>query len=477
MEEEKRQEEARRKMTLIAPLLDPYLTKGERRSKEKEIAERNDISQKTVHRYYMSYTNGGYNALLPLEQSRPERRAIPVAVLHEAIELLKELPSRSVETIIDVLEIEGMVEEGSVKRPTLQRNLQEAGWGKKQIADRTFASDKAALRFSKRHRMQLVQADIKYGPEITIKGRTVKTYLLAWIDDFSRYILGGTLFSSQTSFDVHRSFRRMIETYGKPVMLLCDNGSQYIAKILKDTCLRLGIIIRYAPPRAANVKGKIERFNKDVSKFVAEAKLEGFKTLEKLNSYYIAWEAETHQEHNHSALDGGKATPKEIFEGDALNTPLNYVSKEDLDEAFLQRVSRKVHTDGTFSLFGRLYEVDNYNLRGFRVDVYYDYTSDKVVRVCNKDFGNAGAKPFKEGEDIDYGLKNKIRNEGFKKKEAEIPKDHGSRVLRAYNKRNGSLHPDLQHYDCEEIEEEAEAEKRPASAINFGALNNKEKDK
>ena len=115
MEEEKRQEEARRKMTIIAPLLDPYLTKGERRSKKKEIAERNGISQKTVHRYYMAYTNGGYNALLPLEQSRPERRVIPVAVLHEAIELLKELPSRSIDTIIDTLEIEGIVEEGSVR--------------------------------------------------------------------------------------------------------------------------------------------------------------------------------------------------------------------------------------------------------------------------------------------------------------------------------------------------------------------------
>ena len=50
MEEEKKQEEARKKMEIIAPLLDPYLTKRERTEKEKEIAKANSLSVKTVHR-------------------------------------------------------------------------------------------------------------------------------------------------------------------------------------------------------------------------------------------------------------------------------------------------------------------------------------------------------------------------------------------------------------------------------------------
>ncbi len=478
MEEEKKQKEARKKMEIIAPLLDPHMTKRERTKKKKEIAKEKGLSVKTVHRYYMQYINGGYNALLPKEQIRPENRVVPLVVIDEAVKMLKELPTRSVEDIIQTLETEGIIEEGTVKRSTLQRNLQEAGWGKKQIRDRTFASDTAVFRFSKRHRLQVVQADVKFGPVLDIKGRKVKTYLLVWIDDYSRYILGGALYSSQTSFDVHKSFRKLIETYGKPVKLLCDNGSQYIAKILKDTCLRLGITIRYCPPQAPNVKGKIERYNKDVSNFVAEAKLEGFKSLEKLNNYYIAWEEVKHQEHNHSALENGTKTPLEMFENDSINTPLNFVSKEDLDDAFLQKSTRRVHKDGTFSLYGRLYEVENYNLRGFKIDVYYDYTKDVVVRVYNKDFGNSKAKPFEVGEDIDYGLRNKVRDEGFeKKKEEEIPKDHGSRVLRACMEKSRRRHPErpvVSYEDEENVSDVIDSGAQVTSRINFNVFVNKE---
>lgn len=473
MEDKERQEEAKKKMEIIAPLLDPYLTKQERTQKKKQVAEKEGLSVKTVHRYYMKYMNGGYNALLPKQQSRPERRVIPTAVIDEAVEIRRELNSRSVRAIIEVLESSGLAGKGTIKRPTLQRNLQEVGWGKSQIADRTFASDKSALRFQKRRRMQLVQADIKCGPVLTIKGRKVKTYLVAWIDDFSRYILGGTLYSSQTAFDVHRSFRRMVEAYGKPVALLCDNGSQYIAKILKDTCLRLGITIRHALPYAANVKGKIERYNEDVSKFVEEAKLEGFKSLEELNAYYTAWEEIMHQTYNHSALDGGKKSPKEFFEGDSANTPLNYVSKEDLDEAFLVVLKRKVHSDGTFSLYGDLYEVEDYNLRGQKITVYYDYTLSKVVKVTCHDFPDSTARLHVVGENIDYGLKNKIRKE-MTEKAVDKPLDHGSRVLRAYRKTYEELHPGTTLFeDADTAEVDAEPVKK-RSSINFSALNRKE---
>ncbi len=156
MEEEKKQKEARKKMEIIAPLLDPHMTKRERTKKKKEIAKEKGLSVKTVHRYYMQYINGGYNALLPKEQIRPENRVVPLVVIDEAVKMLKELPTRSVEDIIQTLETEGIIEEGTVKRSTLQRNLQEAGWGKKQIRDRTFASDTAVFRFSKRHRLQVL---------------------------------------------------------------------------------------------------------------------------------------------------------------------------------------------------------------------------------------------------------------------------------------------------------------------------------
>ena len=49
-------------------------------------------------------------------------------LLAEAIRLRREVPSRSVPTIIQILELEGKVTPGTLKRTTLQRALAGAGY-------------------------------------------------------------------------------------------------------------------------------------------------------------------------------------------------------------------------------------------------------------------------------------------------------------------------------------------------------------
>ena len=473
--EEEREKEARRRMEIIAPLLDRRLTDAERVERKQEQADEYHISERTVRRYYGMYIKGGYKALFPAVQIRMSSRVIPDEVLKEAVTLRKEVNCRSVNTIIKVLESEDKVGIGEIKRSTLQKNLQDVGWGKKQIADRTLPGDTAVLRFQKSHRMQVLQADIKYGPVLEINGRKVKTYLLAWIDDATRYILGGALFSSQTSFDVHNSFRRVIETYGKPVLVYCDNGVQYIAKILKDTCLRLGIVLKHTRVYAAASKGKIERFNGEVSKFNAECKVKKIKSMEELNAYYKVWEVITHQECNHTALAEGQRTPQEAFDMDAVNTPLVFVPKEELDEAFLVRRNRKVHKDGSFSLFGKMYEVDDFNLRGKKIDVYYSPSTGEIVKVKSRDFPESKAHPFVIGDDVDYRLRNKMREDSEEKEKDEIPADSGSRVLDMCRREYEKKYPDTPLFDYEKEEKSDEEEvKTYVPSIDFGRLNRKE---
>ena len=475
--EEEREKEARRRMEIIAPLLDRRLTDAERVEKKQKQADEYHISERTVRRYYDMYIKGGYKALFPAVQIRLSSRVISNEVLNEAVKLRKEVNCRSVATIIRVLESEEIVEKGEIKRSTLQKNLQDAGWGKKQIADRTLPGDTAVLRFQKSHRMQVLQADIKYGPVLDINGKKVKTYLVAWIDDATRYILGGALFSSQTSFDVHNSFRRVIETYGKPVLVYCDNGVQYVAKILKDTCLRLGIVLRHTRVFSPASKGKIERFNGEVSKFNAECKVKKIKSMEELNAYYKVWEVIMHQECNHTALADGERTPQEAFDMDAVNTPLVFVPKEELDEAFLVRGNRKVHKDGSFSLYGKKYEVDDFNLRGRRVDAYYSPSTGEIMKVKCKGFPDSKAHPFVIGENVDYRLRNKMREESEEKDEDGIPDDSGSRVLDMCRREFEKKNPDTALFDYEKNEKGVEEEvKTYVPSIDFGRLNRKEEN-
>ena len=72
--------------TFVVPLLSCD-NKVTRVAMEKILAEKYKFSQRTVHRYYMAYMNGGFEALLPKEQDRSSSRVISDSILNEAISM------------------------------------------------------------------------------------------------------------------------------------------------------------------------------------------------------------------------------------------------------------------------------------------------------------------------------------------------------------------------------------------------------
>ena len=160
---------AEERMTLIAPLLSQNLDKDSVRLIRAEICERNQISQRTLERYLTSYLKGGFDALKPQSRSAECKYKIPQELLDEAIRLRRELPSRSVPTIIKILELEGKAEPGFLKRTTLQDALSRAGYSSAMMSlynDKGYASQ----RFQRAHRHDLWQGDIKY--EMCIRDRS-----------------------------------------------------------------------------------------------------------------------------------------------------------------------------------------------------------------------------------------------------------------------------------------------------------------
>ena len=127
-------EKALERFKLISPLIDPGLDPGKRAKLRWEIAENNGISERSLFRYEKAYREGGFTGLKPV--SRVSEQILGPfpgfrEVLDEAILLKREVPSRSVNQIILILEGEGRVKPGLLKRSTLQRYLYEAGFGKK----------------------------------------------------------------------------------------------------------------------------------------------------------------------------------------------------------------------------------------------------------------------------------------------------------------------------------------------------------
>lgn len=113
---------------MIAPLLSQNMDSRRVEQLRQEICERNQISQRTLERYLCAYLNGGFEALKPQSRSSQSNYKIPQELLDEAIQLRRELPSRSIPTIIKILELEKKAPPGFLKRTTLQDALSRAGY-------------------------------------------------------------------------------------------------------------------------------------------------------------------------------------------------------------------------------------------------------------------------------------------------------------------------------------------------------------
>ena len=179
---------AERRMIMIAPLIGALLSVEEYYRKRREISETYDVSTRTLQRYVDAYNESGIDGLEPQGRVPEQNPVISKEILAEAIRLRREIPSRSVPTIIRILELEGRAEQGVLKRTTLQRALAREGYSSammKMYQDNGYASQ----RFQRVHRCDLWQGDIKYGPTLRIGGKVQPTYLSCLIDDATRYII------------------------------------------------------------------------------------------------------------------------------------------------------------------------------------------------------------------------------------------------------------------------------------------------
>ena len=159
-------EQALDRYRIISPLTDTEIDVAKRNKLRLEIAENNGISVRTLYRWEKSFAENGYAGLKPMNREYRRSSKLPEdfdTLLAEAIQLKREVPTRSVNQIIYILEGEGRVKPGTLKRSTVQRYLYRAGFGKKQMKKYAEGKYSSSKRFCKPHRMMLVQGDIKYG--------------------------------------------------------------------------------------------------------------------------------------------------------------------------------------------------------------------------------------------------------------------------------------------------------------------------
>ena len=402
-------EEALKRYQMIAPLLDESLDEGKRRQLREEIAERYDVSKRSIYRYEEKYREGAFDGLRPMNREKRRSQGLPdnyEEIVGEAIQLKREVPRRSVRQIIKILESEGYAPPGVIKASTLQRYLYNAGLGVKQMKRYTEKREITSRRFCRAHRNELWQGDIKYGPDIRLSdGRLIKTYLSSLIDDHSRYIVQSEFYDNQRQEVVEDTFHKAILKHGKCDSCYLDNGTQYTSNQLHAALAKLGIRVIHAKIRACESKGTIEKFHQKVDQFIAEIRMAPVHSLAELNR---KWKIFLEQDYQKEAHDGireyyksygvtipsGGISPLQEWNRDTRG--LVFLDTTVVSEAFLHHETRRLDNAGCFSFGDVRYEAST-ALAKAEVEIVYDPMNTEVIKVLYQDMEPIKAHRVKIG--------------------------------------------------------------------------------
>jgi putative transposase len=378
-EEERRTKIALFRYGLIAPLLGRPLEKGEivahcndyaSRTHQIPYSERHTIHPDTIWRYLTLYRKGGFEALKPqLRDDAGKARCIPEAVIQKAIALREEVPTRSVATIIAILQRDPEFPADLHLAPrTLRENLHKRGKSRQAL----LGQSKAFKRFEREHANSLWQGDMLVGPylpDVERPGKYRRTALFCFIDDYSRLIPSGEFFHEESLPRLERVLKVSILRRGIPQSLFVDNGKVYASTQLAAACATLGIRQIHSTPYTPNTRGKIERFFGTVrSQFLTEVEAAGIATLEDLNASFQAWVEVIYHQTEHSET---KQAPLLRFQVSISQTEVRWADPMQLRQAFLWREKRTVTRTATLSLQGNRYGVDPI-LAGQQVELRFD---------------------------------------------------------------------------------------------------------
>ncbi len=334
-------------------------------------------SLSTLRRKLNRYRNGGFDALARKRRSdRGKPRNIAASIIDKAIELKKEQPLRSPNTINRLLEeIYGR----SVPRSTLYRHLKQANATRLKLG---VLRKKVRKRFTRNHTHDLWIGDFEDGPYVVQNGQVVPTYLSAFIDCHSRYVVEARYYFRQNLDVLIDSLIRALAKHGAPLQLYVDRAKVYLANALQAACYRLNIKLLHRPPKDPPAGGLIERLIQTIQmQLEAEIRAGDILTLQQLNRCLSAWLAVSYHKTIHSET---KQSPGQRYQNGL--TAIRSVDMAKVIESFMQCVNRTVNkTFSDVQLNKRFYRVDP-KLRGDRVQVKYDpFSSWNTIHIYSLD--------------------------------------------------------------------------------------------
>jgi transposase InsO family protein len=181
---------------------------------------------------------------------------LPAATRRAIVMLKKANPDWGCQRISDVLyRGPGL----AASESAVSRVLKEEGYVMEESPTRPH--EPVVREFERASANQLWQTDLF---TFMLKRQNRRVYLVAFMDDYSRYVVGYGLHASQSAALVLEVFRAAVNSCGAPKEVLTDNGAQYVtwrgtSRFAQELCNR-GVRHIKASPHRPQTLGKVERF-------------------------------------------------------------------------------------------------------------------------------------------------------------------------------------------------------------------------
>jgi len=362
---------------LIAQLVHLPPDKGQQERLLREIAARTytipgstrtRVSVTTLRRYLNTYRKKGFDALRPEPRTDTGApRAFPPEVLAKAIALREEQPSRTTQTIVDILRRdESLSLPRTLNVHTLTTHLRRHGKTRRVLAQ----TGKTYRRFERDHVNALWQGDAMVGPWLPdpyAPGKKRRAHLFCFLDDHSRLVPYAEFFFDEALPRMERVLKVALLRRGVPHAVYVDNGQVYSSTQFNAACAMLGIERIQTAPYSPEAKGKQERFFETLRlQFLPEVEASNLTTLTDLNESLWAWLECVYHQHEHSET---KQTPLARYTAGLEH--VRHADPETVRRAFLWREKRKVRKDATLSLQGNRYQVEP-RLAGRTLELRFD---------------------------------------------------------------------------------------------------------
>lgn len=259
LNEKKIQEIGLFKFSLIAPMVNDTFNANSKEQFYRDVAatvhkhpsgREVKYSSGTIKGWHMSYKKNGFDGLLPKKRSDA---GLPRAFNEETINKIHEIklkfPHITTKMVYRKLIEDKFIKQSDVSLSSVYRYIRDNNLKRNQLEP----IERRAYEMANVN--DCWQADTSHLLRLNINGKSIKTYLIAIIDDKSRVIVHSEIFFRDNAVNFQIVLKKAIKKYGVPKKLFVDNGGPYKNKQLSLICASLGINLIHAMPYSGASKG------------------------------------------------------------------------------------------------------------------------------------------------------------------------------------------------------------------------------